>query len=129
MRSIRSLLPVAAFAAPFVLAGPAFAHPRLLSATPAANATASNVTRISLAFSEKLIAKLSGVDLAMTGMAPDAQHEPMAIKGFKTALGPDGKTLTATFPHALSAGTYKLDWHVVSVDTHRVTGSINFIVR
>lgn len=111
------------------VAGPALAHPKLLVAAPAAQATVSNVTRASLTFNEALTASLSGIDLTMTAMPGMRDHAPMKIAGFKTALGEDGKTLTAAFPRPLPAGAYRLDWHAVAADTHRITGSLTFTVR
>lgn len=110
-------------------ATPALAHPRLLSAQPTAGASVAKPTRIALAFSEKLVAQMSGMDVVMTGMPGMANHAPMKIGGFKTALDKDGKTLVATFARALPAGTYQVQWHVVSVDTHRVEGRIAFTVK
>jgi methionine-rich copper-binding protein CopC len=120
---------LAAIAAVFATASPAFAHPKLLASTPAPQATVNNVTQATLSFNETLMAPLSGIDLAMTGMPGMAHHAPMKISGFQTSVGGDGKTLTATFPRPLPAGTYQLDWHAVAADTHRVTGSLTFTVR
>ena len=75
------------------------------------------------------MAPVSGIDLAMTGMPGMANHAPMKIAGFKTSVAADGKTLVAVFPRPLPAGTYKLDWHAVSTDTHRITGTLAFTVR
>ena len=47
----------------------------------------------------------------------------------KASLGSDGKTLILTLAKPLPRGAYKLDWHVVSTDTHRVKGSIVFKVK
>jgi methionine-rich copper-binding protein CopC len=58
-----------------------------------------------------------------------AHHAPMKVTGFKTDIGPDGKTLVATLPRALPAGSYDAHWHAVSVDTHRVEGHFSFTVR
>ncbi len=118
----------AALIAGLALPGTAFAHPKLLSATPADKATVSGVSQATLKFSEKLVGPVSGVDLLSTGK-PGAPQAPSKVSGVKTALGADGKTLVATFPKALVPGSYKLDWHVVSTDTHRVTGSYAFTVR
>lgn len=111
------------------LAAPAWAHPKLVSSAPAANATVANANRVILTFSERLMPRMSGVELAMTGMPGMANHAPMKISGFSTAVDRDGKTLVVTFARPLSAGTYKLDWHAVSADTHRITGSLTFTVR
>lgn len=128
MKSIRGI--GAALAATLaILSAPALAHPKLVSTTPAAGATVANATRLSLTFSEPLMAPVSGMDLVMTGMPGMAKHGPMKIAGFNTAVAADGKTLVATFPRALPAGTYRLDWHAVSTDTHRITGNLTFTVR
>jgi methionine-rich copper-binding protein CopC len=120
----------AAVAAALVtVAVPVFAHTKLLSTSPAAGATITNATQVSLTFSEPVTVPLSGIDLAMTAMPGMTNHAPMKIVGFKTAISADGKTLVATFPRALPAGTYRLEWHAVSTDTHRATGNLTFTVR
>ena len=68
--------------------------------SPAANATVAKPTKLTLTFSEKLLAPLSGVDLTMTGMPGMADHAPMPIKGFRTAVDRDGKTLVVTTPRS-----------------------------
>src|SRR3546814_7489158 len=54
-----------------------------------------------------LMPRLSGVDLAMTGMPGMANHAPMKIGGATTAVGEDGKTLIVTLARPLTAGSYK----------------------
>jgi methionine-rich copper-binding protein CopC len=128
MKSIR-IMGAAAIAALVATASPAIAHPRLVSSAPAAKAVASNVTKVTLVFSERLMPQMSGIDLAMTGMPGMANHAPMKVTGFRTTVAEDGKTLVVAFPKPLPAGSYKLDWHAVSADTHRITGSLIFSVR
>ncbi|WP_188064391.1 copper homeostasis periplasmic binding protein CopC [Sphingobium sp. KCTC 72723] len=128
MKSVR-VIGAAIAAALVTITAPAIAHPKLISSTPAAQATVTNATQVSLTFSETLMAPVSGIDLAMTGMPGMANHAPMKIAGFKTSVAADGKTLVAVFPRPLPAGTYKLDWHAVSTDTHRITGTLAFTVR
>jgi methionine-rich copper-binding protein CopC len=127
LRFRNALIPAAA--ASLAVAAPAFAHPKLVSATPAAGATVSGPTQISLTFSETLMPQMSGLDLAMTGMPGMAHHAPMNVTGFKTSVSGDGKTLVAALPRALPAGTYDANWHVVSTDTHRVEGHLTFTVK
>jgi methionine-rich copper-binding protein CopC len=115
--------------AALVIAAPAFAHPKLVSATPAASSTVSGPTQITLAFSEALMSQMSGLDLVMTGMPGMASHAPMKVAGFKTSVSQDGKSLVAALPRALPAGSYDAHWHVVSTDTHRVEGHLTFTVR
>nr|ALS92744.1 copper resistance protein C precursor [Sphingomonas echinoides] len=104
------------------------AHPKLSSATPAADTVVVAPTKIQLVFSEALVAQFSGIDLTMTEM-PGMKMGPMKMNGVKATLAPDGKTLVATLAKPLTAGTYKLDYHVVSTDTHRIQGGYTFKVR
>lgn len=106
----------------------ALAHPKLNSATPAANSVVAAPTRIQLVFSEALVAQFSGIDLTMTEM-PGMKMGPMKMNGVKATVAPDGKTLVATLAKPLPVGTYKLDYHVVSADTHRIQGSYTFKVQ
>jgi copper resistance protein C len=107
----------------------AMAHAKLLSSSPAANATVAKPTKLTLTFSEKLLAPLSGIDLTMTGMPGMADHAPMPIKGFKTAVDGDGKTLVVTLPRALPAGSYDLNWHIAGADQHKIAGKYSFSVK
>src|SRR3546814_17908475 len=70
-----------------------------------------------------------GAWFAMTGMPGMANHAPMKIGGATTAVGEDGKTLIVTLARPLTAGSYKVDWHAVAADTHRIVGSLTFTVR
>ena len=120
---------IAAAIALTVLPGAAFAHSKMVSSNPAANATVAKPTRLSLTFSEKFLAPMSGVDLVMTGMPGMADHAPMPIKGFKTSVAPDGKTMIVTLPRALPAGSYDLKWHIVGADQHKMEGGYSFKVK
>lgn len=122
----RSLLALAA-ASLLAVPGVAMAHPKLLSATPAANAAVVKPTAIKLSFSETLVGPLSGVELTMTGMPGMANHAAMPIRGFTTKAA--GKDLVVTLPRPLPAGSYELKWHAVAADQHRVEGSYTFSVR
>lgn len=106
---------------------PAAAHPRLVTSTPAANATVAQPTQIILAFSEALVAPMSGIELTMTAMPGMANHPRMPIRGFTTKV--EGRTLTAKLPRALPAGTYELKWHAVAADQHRIENTYSFTVR
>jgi len=110
-------------------AGSAEAHTRLVSSTPAANATVSKPGRVVLTFNERVVARFTGVDLTMTSMPGMAAHQPMAISGFTSAMSADGKTLTLTMRRALMAGTYQVKWHAVGDDTHRMEGTYTFTVK
>ena len=121
---IAPFLAIAALVAPL----PAYAHPRLLSATPAANSATAPTARLQLAFSERLVAQFSGADIVMTSMPGMKMNAPMKMPG-QASLAEDGKTLVVTLPKALPKGGYRVDWHVVSTDTHRVQGNYSFQVQ
>lgn len=107
----------------------AVAHPKLLASNPAANATVTKLEKIELHFSEKLVGQFSSVELLMVSMPGMKAHAPMKIGSVATTLGIDGKTLVVKLKKPLAAGTYKLNWHAVSADTHRVEGTYNFRVE
>jgi copper resistance protein C len=46
-----------------------------------------------------------------------------------THLDPNDKAKLVVSLPPLSAGTYKVKWHVVSVDTHRTQGDFKFTVK
>lgn len=110
-------------------ASPALAHPKIVSAQPVEGTSASNVTQVTITFSEPLVAAMSGIEVVMTGMPGMANHQPMKMTGVRASVAADGVTLVAKLPRALPAGTYEADWHVVSTDTHRVTGKLTFSVK
>ncbi len=124
---MRSLISALA-ATTLIVAAPALAHPKLLASTPAANATVKPLAKVELSFSEALVARLSTAQLVMTGMPGMADHPAMPMQG-RVAIGPDGKSLIVTFARPLAAGSYKLSYQVVSADTHKVEGAIEFKVR
>ena len=136
------------FVAPILVAiavsGVAQAHPKLVSSTPAANATVTKPGKIELNFSEKLVGAMTGADLTMTAMPamasmpnmpsmasmPNMAHKmPMKMTGFTSVIGKDGKSLTLLMKHALPTGTYEVTYHAVSTDTHRITGKLTFSVK
>jgi len=111
----------------FASSVPAMAHPRLVSANPAANAAVVRPTQIVLTFSETLVAPLTGIELTMTTIPGMGKHPRMPIRGFTTKV--DGRALIATLPRALPGGTYELRWHAVAADQHRIENVYTFTVR
>ncbi len=107
----------------------AAAHAQLVSSTPAENAQIASPQTLTLLFNETLAADFSGVELAMLTMPGMEMTSPMAVGGVTTALSDDKKTLIATPAKPLGAGRYRLDWHVVTSDTHRIEGSFEFDVQ
>lgn len=110
-------------------ASPAMAHPKLVTATPAANAAAAKTGTVRLVFSERLTPKLSTAALVMTGMPGMANHPDMKMPGVTASISPDGKALVLNSAKPLPAGTYRVDWVVVGADTHRITGKHVFSIR
>ena len=125
---MRSVYLAAALAFATLTAGVASAHPKLVSASPAANAAGSAPARIQLRFSERLMPRFTGAELVMTGMPGMTDHPPMKVAS-SAVVDPGGHTLVVTPARALPRGTYRVDWHVVSADTHRITGTHAFEVR
>ncbi len=111
------------------LATAAQAHPRLVSASPAANATIASTNELKLTFSEALVAPFSGISVLMTDMPGMTMTAPMSVGAVTSTVAADGKTLVGTLKEPLPTGTYTLGWHAVTADTHRVEGSYSFTVK
>jgi len=101
---------------------PAWAHAHLQKASPSAGGTVkSSPSEIRLHFSEDVEPHFSTIALATAdGRTLNLDH-PMTAPN-------DPKTLISKVPETLSAGTYRVTWHAVSVDTHKTQGSFNFTV-
>ena len=105
-----------------LLASTAWAHPKLLSASPAPNAQVASPAQIRIAFSEPVFARFSGVVLK--------DHQGRAVATGSPALDPADKTvLVVPVKGALVAGMYHVTWHAVAADTHRVQGEFMFAVK
>jgi methionine-rich copper-binding protein CopC len=105
-----------------LLGGTAYAHPQLQSADPAPGAaTTTSPKQIRISFDENLIPKMSGVEVKdQTGKI---------IPTGKAATDPaNKKLLVVPINDQLPPGDYKVEWHAVSDDTHRVKGSFSFSV-
>jgi methionine-rich copper-binding protein CopC len=106
-----------------LLSGAANAHPQLQAADPAPGAaTTASPKDIRLTFNENVVPKLSGVEVKdQTGKiiaAGKAETDPA-----------NKKLLVVPLNEQLAPGDYKVEWHAVSGDTHRVTGSFSFSVK
>lgn len=129
---MKSIHLVTALASALSLFGamPALAHPALVASDPAAAATAIKVKAVTLTFSEPIMPQVSGLEIVMTGMPGMAGHHPaMKVAGVKTVPGVDHKSLVATLPRPLVAGTYEVRWHAAGHDGHGVSGSVTFTAR
>jgi methionine-rich copper-binding protein CopC len=111
---MKRLLPVILMAVS--AATPAWAHARLASSDPKADAKIKSPSLIKLVFSESLEPAFSGASLS------DA-----AGKGVPVSAAVGVTTITL-MPLALKPGIYKVTWHSVGHDTHRVSGSFRFTV-
>ncbi|MDB5662997.1 MAG: copC [Sphingomonas bacterium] len=121
-------LAVLAAVATLAVATPVLAHPKVVSATPATGAAVASPRSIELRMSETLMPRLSGASMVMTGMPGMPGHAPMKMTA-TTTIGADGKTIRLTPAKKLPAGNYRIDWHAVAGDTHRVTGTHEFAVK
>jgi hypothetical protein len=97
-------------------ATPAFAHARLTTSDPAANAKVKSPNEIRLTFSETLEPAFSSATLT------DAAGKTVPVS---KAVGGTNITL---LPLTLKPGAYKVSWQSVGQDTHRLNGSFGFTV-
>lgn len=104
------------------LAGQAFAHAHLESAVPAADRTAASPAELDLTFSEGLNLKFSGVKVS----GADKTAVSVGDAALKTG---DDKTLIVPVSGTLTPGVYTVDWHVLSSDGHKTTGTYTFTVK
>jgi len=103
--------------------GRAEAHAQLrASDPPVGGAVGVSPRQIRLSFSE-------GIEPAFSGVAvTDAAGKPVSTAPL--ALDPaDHKQVIIVLPAALAPGSYKVAWHVVSVDTHKTQGDFGFTVK
>ena len=117
---IKKTLTTVALLASLLGASTAFAHAHLKSATPAADSSVTAPKDLRLTFSE-------GVEATFTKVSLSKDGTEIAIKGLETPDA-DTKTLVVTPAAPLASGTYKVEWHAVSVDTHKSEGTYSFKV-
>ena len=117
---IKKTLTTVALLASLLGASAAFAHAHLKSAEPAADSKVAAPKDLRLTFSE-------GVEATFTKVSLSKDGTEIAIKGLETPDA-DKKTLVVTPAAALANGTYKVEWHAVSVDTHKSEGTYSFKV-
>jgi len=99
----------------------AYAHPALQSAEPAAGAATSSPKQIKITFNENVIPQFSGVEVKN-------QTGKVMATGKATTDPTNKKQLVVPVQELLPLGDYKVEWHAVSDDTHRVKGSYSFSV-
>jgi methionine-rich copper-binding protein CopC len=114
--------PEAAVAALLLLqAPPALAHAQLVDASPrVGSSVAASPSEIRLTFSEGVEPRLSGIEVTGEG--------GRRVRAATAGMPGQPTVLVARLSAPLPAGTYRVTWHVVSVDTHRTQGSFSFQV-
>jgi copper resistance protein C len=101
--------------------GIARAHPALETTDPGQGSTVSSPKEIRLTFTEDLIAKFSGLTLK--------DQSGRLVETASPTVDPNHKhQLIVPISKPLQPGAYDVDWHAVSVDTHRVSGHFSFKV-
>jgi methionine-rich copper-binding protein CopC len=100
-------------------AGAAYAHPELQSTEPAAGKSSAPPKQIRILFNESVIPQFSGIELK--------DQAGKAIASGKATTDPTNKKLMIVpLKDQLAPGDYKVEWHAVSDDTHKVKGSYSF---
>jgi len=101
-------------------APPALAHAELLRAMPQPGSVIStSPSEVRLQFSEGIEGRFSGLDVA-------------ASNGKRITTGRahiQGTALVVPITAPLPPGVYRVNWHVLSVDSHKTQGSFTFEVR
>lgn len=120
MMPLNKALTTATLLGSLFAASSVFAHAHLKSQTPAADSTVSAPAELSLIFSEGVEADFSKVTITKDGA-------DILVKSLVTQ-GSDKKTLIVTPAVPFTAGSYKVEWHAVSVDTHKSEGAYSFKV-
>jgi copper resistance protein C len=103
------------------LTGQADAHGKLKQASPAADSTVRTAPgEVIITFTEALEPRFSKIEVQ------DSKGQRVDQGSAQTVPGEPTRLAIALKP--LLAGTYRVTWRVVSVDTHRTEGSYQFIV-
>ena len=102
-------------------AAAAYAHAHLARASPAAGATLAVVpTEVTLHFTQRLEPKFSTIVVRDAG-------GKQVDKGDSNVSGEDLTVLKVSL-QPLGSGSYKVEWRVISVDTHATKGEYTFRV-
>ncbi|MCG3099329.1 CopC domain-containing protein YobA [Enterobacter sp. DRP3] len=98
------------------------AHAHLKQQSPAADSQVTPPQVLTLSFSEGIEPGFSGV------VVTDAQKQVIKTGAVKRDEKNNAQ-LTVPLEQTLTSGTYRVDWHVVSVDGHKTKGSYHFSVK
>ncbi len=101
----------------------ASAHPKLTVTNPPTGAViASSPKELRLSFNEGVMPKFSGVEVK--------NEKGQKVQTGQAVADPaDKKQLVVPLSTVLADGTYTVEWHAVSDDTHRVKGSYSFTIK
>jgi methionine-rich copper-binding protein CopC len=99
----------------------AFAHAHLSTSAPAAKSSVASPSELDLTFTEGLNLKFSGIKVAGPG--------DKEVKLGDAMLMNDDKVLMVPVSGKLEPGAYKVEWHVLSIDGHKMNGSFGFTVK
>jgi methionine-rich copper-binding protein CopC len=118
MKRFAALIVAALAVALFLIgAGPAAAHDELRSTTPLDGASLTTAPKaVTLTFAAEPIKNTSKL------VATSVTGEQIAL----TKLSVAGSIVTAQWPTAAPAGTYKVAWRSVGSDGHPLTGTFSF---
>jgi len=101
-------------------ATPAFAHAHLDHASPAVGSTVAQAPKeVVLWFTNKLEGAFSSIEVR--------DQKGAVVNSGKASVDGDGTQMRVPLK-TLPAGTYKVMWRVLSVDTHRTQGDFTFRV-
>ena len=101
-----------------LMAGPALAHAHLQKSMPAANTKNKSTKHVIMTISEALEPAFSGA-LLMDNDGRNLTGGRVIVSG----------TLMTLSPAHLAPGKYKVMWHSVGHDTHRMEGEFSFTVK
>ncbi|RAU32081.1 CopC domain-containing protein YobA [Enterobacter sp. RIT418] len=110
------------FLASTAIAPSVWAHAHLKQPTPAVDSVVEAPQRITLAFSE-------GIEPGFSGVVITNAQQQVVKTGAVKRDEKDKARLIVPLDQALTTGTYRVDWHVVSVDGHKTKGSYSFSVK
>jgi methionine-rich copper-binding protein CopC len=99
----------------------AFAHAHLKSSVPADKSTVAAPQELDLTFSEELNLKFTGVKVTGPNKSAIKTGDAMLM---------DGKVgLMVPVSEKLGPGTYDVEWHALSADGHKTSGTFTFTVK
>lgn len=118
--NMNKMIPVLALCATLAT-GAADAHAMLDRAEPRVGSTVNAAPReVTLWFTEQLEPAFSGVEVRNASGA--------RVDSGKAQVDGTNRSVLRVRVNALPPGTYKVNWHALSVDTHRTQGSFTFKV-